>query len=1142
MAPNRRAQTPNDHENGAIAGESLRCEGSANLIVNTKFGKVQGTEQRTIINNVDYYAFWGIPYAVPPVGNMRFLSPVPHEGWSDTLIADKEKEPCVQLNHNARKGPLLHRYGKEDCLYLNVFAPDFDRESDTKNPVIVFIYNEQFRNSYNSSQYGPDFFIEQSVIVVQIHHRLSVFGFISAEDEILPGNAGLRDILLSLKWIQNNIALFGGDSKKVTLMGVQGGAVAVELLLNTKEAEGLFHAAILQSGTSFSSMYLQTEPRRRAFRLAEKVNRASSSTKSLLKNLNDATAEELMIKELTALPDEYSLTEQKGLLAFGPVVEKDNEGLLAEYPENIVDRLNVPIMVGFNSREGIDGALTYLNEPRYLSFAEKYFRLHLPIRTGYKFDPNDDAYLKAIGEVKRFYFSNGRIKVRRPAEYVTYIGDVVSMYPIDYAIKKYAEYSLSPIFYYHFDYAGVLNENKKKSLNISTVSDGTWGAVTGDELCYLFVCPKLKEQYVKLNELDSDDILVQRNLVRVWANFAKHGDPTPDEDTGIEFKWLPYKKETNKYLHITNTMEIKENLYARRFKFWDELINKWRDDIIVNTNSGKVAGKRVKSILENQEYYSFLGIPYAEPPIGERRFLAPIPHEGWPEILECKKERPACSQNFLPVRQFPRYGYFGSEDCLHLSIHTPRLSPQEPLNLPTVVFIYNEQFRLSYNGSKDYSPDFFMEQDVIVVSVNHRLGALGFLSYEDDLLPGNNGLRDVILALQWLKSNIKYFGGDSDRITLMGNQGGSVLVDMLLFAPKAKGLFHRAILQSGTSWNSLYFSGGSRDKALKLAEEAEMPSGTSKDLLSNLQKVPAFNLTVLEPNVIHADESRAIQRGGMAFSPIVEHEHPDAIITKLPEESSIDIDIPIMIGYNSREGIELVERFLRKPQYLTFADRDFLLLFPIRTNYHFEINHAIYYDAVQEVKDFYFDEGYVKISRPGEYMTYVADIMQFYSVDYTVRKYANESKAPVYYYTFDYDGEFNARKKFNLKDAINYDGTWGASVTDELCYLFVCNSLRKTYAKALKAEDSEEISVLKNMVKLWTDFIKTGNPTPTKDGHDNFVWTPVTKNDKHCLLINEEMQMKTNLHQNRVDFWNDFIQKYKEMAVDGVIKDQKDEL
>ncbi|XP_004933450.1 juvenile hormone esterase [Bombyx mori] len=561
--------------------------------------------------------------------------------------------------------------------------------------------------------------------------------------------------------------------------------------------------------------------------------------------------------------------------------------------------------------------------------------------------------------------------------------------------------------------------------------------------------------------------------------------------------------------------------------------------VIVETNSGKVEGLEVKSIIKDEKFYSFLSIPYGKAPIGALRFKAPQPHEGWTDVLNAKKERKQCAQYYVPMRPVDEVGFCGSEDCLHLNIHTPKLPNNNEPNLPVIVFLYNEYFRITYNASKEYGPDFFMKEDVILVTISHRVGTFGFVSFGDDLLPGNSGVKDVILALKWIQSNINKFGGNPFKITLMGQDGGAAMVDILLHSPKAKGLFSGAILQSGTAYSSMFFNTKPKDRALAIAEVLERKLSNSAQFISELGSIAAPKISESELMAIHADDSRKYQVPILANGPVVEHDHPDAVITKRPEDSFLDVEIPIMIGYNTRESIEMMERYLRKPQYLTFADRDFLMMFPIRVDYHFELNTNVYYEAIQEIKDFYLEEGYVKISKPGEFMTYMTDINTFYSVDYAVRRYLNESSAQIYYYAFDYSGDLNMRKQNILKDAMILEGTWGASIGDELCYLFVCKPIIKTYLKALAEEDSEEIKVLKSMVRMWTNFAKTGNPTPPGE---SFQWKPAAKNTKDCLMISDELEMKTNLHEDRIKFWDDFIEKYRQIAVDGVVKGTKDEL
>ncbi|KAJ8717744.1 hypothetical protein PYW07_005674 [Mythimna separata] len=562
-------------------------------------------------------------------------------------------------------------------------------------------------------------------------------------------------------------------------------------------------------------------------------------------------------------------------------------------------------------------------------------------------------------------------------------------------------------------------------------------------------------------------------------------------------------------------------------------------DIIVETSLGKIAGVEVKSILKDEKYYSFMGIPYAKPPVGDLRFLAPQPHEGWTDVLETKKERKPCAQMNLPMRTIKRYGFSGHDDCLTLSVYTPKLPSNEELNMPVIVFISNEHFKVSHNASRDFGPDFIVKEDAILVSINYRLGSLGFLAFNDEKLPGNNGIRDVIMALNWLKQNVAKFGGDPNSVTLMGVQGGAALVELLLRSQKAKGLFHKAILQSGTAWNPVYMPLNPVEKATALAKVLERSAVTSDNLLSELSHLSTMEIVTHDSISVDADEGGRTQMATVPFGPVVEPDHPDAIITSLPDDGPIDINIPVMIGYNSREGIGLNERLLKKPQYLTFADRDFMMVIPIRYGFHFEVNSNAYFHAIDEIKEFYFDEGYIKVSKPGEYLTYTADVLIYYPIDYAVRKYVNESSSPVYYYTFDYSGELNMRKNEIFEDALTIEGAWGAATGDELCYLFVCKPIRKLYKKVLEDEDSEELKVIKNMVKLWTNFAKSGNPTT--EGSD-FTWTPATKENKDCLVISDELQMKQNLHEDRIQFWDEFLAKYKAKAVDGVIKDVKDEL
>ncbi|XP_047996758.1 juvenile hormone esterase-like isoform X1 [Leguminivora glycinivorella] len=537
-------------------------------LVDTTHGKVAGKVLRTLLKDVEYYAFMGIPYAARPVHTFRFMAPQPIQTWDGILNATKYKEPCYQFKHVVKTELPFSYFGAEDCLYLNIFTPATD---ENNRPIIVFLENSRFRYSLDKSDYGPDFFIEEDVIIITINYRMTLFGFLSLEDDIIPGNAGLKDIVAGLEWIKNNAVYFGGDPKRITLMGSQGGAAAADLLIHSP-ANQLFNSVILQSGTSWSTMYLQENVRDRAFRLAELTGTTTSSSKRLLEILRDISPETLLAQEIAANPKDYTKEHQRSALTFGPVVETHPDSLVREYPERVSKR-NTPVLIGFNSREGLEPALQYLIEPKYLSFLEKDFPLLLPRRVEFKFDPDSDSYFEAVKEVKKFYF-DGKVKISSVPEYVTYIGDVLTGFAVHAMAEKYANISSRSVFYYQFDYYSALSENKNNLLKLSSVSEGTSGAAAGDELCYLFLCPKLRKKYAKYYKQQTEEINVSQKLVRMWSNFAKHGNPTPEGDTVLDLKWPPYT-ETKEYLHINKQLEVRNSINSR-FRFWARFIGKWR--------------------------------------------------------------------------------------------------------------------------------------------------------------------------------------------------------------------------------------------------------------------------------------------------------------------------------------------------------------------------------------------------------------------------------------------------------------------------------------------------------------------------------------------------------------------------------------
>jgi para-nitrobenzyl esterase len=212
----------------------------------------------------------------------------------------------------------------------------------------------------------------------------------------------------------------------------------------------------------------------------------------------------------------------------------------------------------------------------------------------------------------------------------------------------------------------------------------------------------------------------------------------------------------------------------------------------VEVTGGTIVGKASEDGTAN----IFEGIPYAAPPLGDLRWRAPQPVIPWNGVRSTAKPAPACLQNDYRWNH-SNYTY-GSEDCLTLDVRSPAQKKQK---LPVMLWIHGGSNRAGASSGMVYSR--ITGQGVVLVAVQYRLGIFGFLSHralakEQNGSSGNYGLMDQIAALKWVRDNIAKFGGDPGNVTIFGESAGSQDVSLLLSAPSARGLFHKAIMQSGT--------------------------------------------------------------------------------------------------------------------------------------------------------------------------------------------------------------------------------------------------------------------------------------------------------------------------------------------------------
>lgn len=300
----------------------------------------------------------------------------------------------------------------------------------------------------------------------------------------------------------------------------------------------------------------------------------------------------------------------------------------------------------------------------------------------------------------------------------------------------------------------------------------------------------------------------------------------------------------------------------------------------VSTASGPIQG-----VWKQQgRVAAYLGVPFAQPPVGARRFEKAVPATPWsPQTLQATRFQPACMQQGKPPAEIGL-----SEDCLYLNIYAPQAQHRGSAR-PVMVFVHGGRYWTG-RASENHVEKLAREADAIVVTVAYRLNVFGFLADAERARRGdaNLGLQDQQLALRWLSRHIAAFGGDPRHVTLFGESAGAGSALLQLLDPKAAGLFQRAILQSPWQWRLPTLEQASRG-AHALAERLACPTAPSAAMLACLKQVPADRLT---PPL--ADSH--------AFQPTVDGQHIRAQPLALLQRGQFRRDVDVLLGLNAEEG------------------------------------------------------------------------------------------------------------------------------------------------------------------------------------------------------------------------------------------------
>jgi len=518
-----------------------------------------------------------------------------------------------------------------------------------------------------------------------------------------------------------------------------------------------------------------------------------------------------------------------------------------------------------------------------------------------------------------------------------------------------------------------------------------------------------------------------------------------------------------------------------------------------------IEGSTDTSYHTKRQYFKFRGLYYAQQPTALTRFLPPVPFTPAPgAIYDATGTAPPCNQ--------PASVNGGDENCLIVNVFSPRLpgNASDPNTsyddlLPVIYWIHGGGFSLG--SVLTYSAEKYMDKDVVLVEVQYRLGPLGWLSLNTDEVPGNAGLFDQIEGLRWTQKFVKYFGGNPNSVTIAGESAGSASVSTLLLAPQARGLFHRAIGESGSILAPWALDRKPVEAARRIAEIAGCPLEPYLSLLECLRLIDAKNITNAYFDYMAEDNLK----GGLGFggsSPIIQVAGAQKALDKEPQElfetGNYYTEVPIMFGANEQEGTLILgilyDSYL-VPNNLT-NDSEFLKtqLVPLIINAVGLTDESGELAAALTAK-------YLANAELGNFASMAPGLIDMCSVLF-FKESCHETtilhskfNPNSYWYSFIFEG------RNSLWNAVfrppRPPMEHGVSHADELLYMFNF----PTYTN-----NATEAVLSRRMLDVWTAFAKYGNPTPDgvtlEDGVPKFP--AITEKEDAYMTIDGQWSVQYN--------------------------------
>ncbi|XP_053385962.1 cholinesterase 1-like [Mercenaria mercenaria] len=560
------------------------CEGflipdGIQKVTTAKFGDIIGFTDQVEFGKQNFQVkkFLGIPYAEPPVGNLRFEKPVMKARLQTPFKAHNYSPKCPQ--------PWPQRDTmSEDCLYLNIFKPELPSKNIAPKPVMIWIHGGGFLEGYSDVYSGDVISVLADVIVVTLNYRLGVLGFFSTQNSMAKGNYGLWDQHLAIRWVNENIADFGGDATNITIFGESAGSSSVIYQMLYPGNKGLFKRAIAESGTiaAWAVSHGNTNYES-SMKFAQSVGCSDLSNISAC--LKEKPEDEILSATLKIEGDLFNEVNRSWVPVF------DDEFVLAKTPDILSELLDphlrskysnfwdIDLMIGANNYDGVvyqDLMMVYINNttPTSISYnvsAQQFDNIvvHRAVEAWLGESPTSLASDLTINEYTAWGDPFDSTKRLQNAI------DIWTDYALNAPTISTANAHLngsSSTYMYQFSVAP-----PKRLLPIAPVLEGKNVACHTDELPFVFGFTENLRGYWNFSEsiIESNDYQLSREMITMWTNFAKSGNPNIPMQLGTlnSATWPSYSLPGEMYLEITaQRSEVKQRLRAEQVFFWNTLL------------------------------------------------------------------------------------------------------------------------------------------------------------------------------------------------------------------------------------------------------------------------------------------------------------------------------------------------------------------------------------------------------------------------------------------------------------------------------------------------------------------------------------------------------------------------------------------